>query len=936
MHIKSAFSTARERIIRVAERLILPAGIVGVGLLERAVTPQGTSGANLPLWAVAGFASAAELLRSYHAVELGVETNEKYARNLQLNAEQARLLGDQLVAAVGVTIGDLFRLESKTAATEDARESILGIAAQIESNFAAATAIHVTTFSAFSEPSLTAVVEAAALGSYLPWGDIDMWRSIVSGLAIEIGIMLDDVVMLSIAERCRNEFVRQFFRTIAADSSRDGTAFAVIHMRMLAQLAVTVKQAASQRHMDLDRILELIERQGSQLVDNYTAKKGSGGARRLKPFIVAVISIDSRLQRLGGKLDQVLEAVDDVNDNQKAIGDDIKNSVANSTITTQIEAAGVRDVVVTSGDTTRRWIMRTAVSIAVVVLSSALLAVIMVNRSNRHHATRVEQILIESRASTIDDRVASGSPFTAADREVAEKASRHSEPLTRARAHIINGNYEQARTILKASDKLVTDRFGYYTAMGDAYYFEGNYDRSVVPYEFAMAVPGYDDDSTAMLNLASALRQCRFEDFPNSIDRAVSLSNAAVNLSPRGSFEWARAQSELASAWNSLPTGDIDDNKRMAIAAYGHALTVFTKDRFPELYGITQRNLGTAWRSRPKGNKAENIAEALKAHRSAIDVRSRSDFPVQWAESQVDLSVAIRDDPTGDKKQNIEQAITACRLAIEELTHQDQPQLLSMAQGNLAMALLDRIDGKPEDDIEEAIRMDIAALKILSIERYPFMWAAIQNNLGNAYIRRKLGKPHENVALAISAREASLRVFTRMRYPEQWAVANYNLGNLWKDSPLDTVIVSGVPNQEKERNLKRAIAHYTAALEVFTEDRFPDNWAACCLNMGTCWAMKYEGDRNENLDNATKATVASQRVFTKDKNPVYWAIACFNLGNIWSDRLLDDKQESQSKAIGYYEQSLTVLIPEKYPVQHKMVQDALEMARQRLERLKDK
>ena len=68
-----------------------------------------------------------------------------------------------------------------------------------------------------------------------------------------------------------------------------------------------------------------------------------------------------------------------------------------------------------------------------------------------------------------------------------------------------------------------------------------------------------------------------------------------------------------------------------AIKAYEDALTVFTREAFPQDWASTQNNLANAYRDRIKGSKADNLEAAIKAYEDALTVFTREAFPQDWA-----------------------------------------------------------------------------------------------------------------------------------------------------------------------------------------------------------------------------------------------------------------------------------------------------------------
>ena len=67
---------------------------------------------------------------------------------------------------------------------------------------------------------------------------------------------------------------------------------------------------------------------------------------------------------------------------------------------------------------------------------------------------------------------------------------------------------------------------------------------------------------------------------------------------------------------------------KLAIAAYEAALVVYTPDRFPMAYAMTQNNLGTAYRTLGEvEEKAENCRRAIAAYEAALEIFTEETFP---------------------------------------------------------------------------------------------------------------------------------------------------------------------------------------------------------------------------------------------------------------------------------------------------------------------
>jgi len=81
----------------------------------------------------------------------------------------------------------------------------------------------------------------------------------------------------------------------------------------------------------------------------------------------------------------------------------------------------------------------------------------------------------------------------------------------------------------------------------------------------------------------------------------------------------------------------------------------------------------------------------------------------------------------------------------------------------------------------------------------------IQNNLGNAYSTLPGGDRQANLEQAITCYQQALQVYTREAFPVDWAMTQNNLGNAYRD----------LPEGDRQVNLEQAITCYQLALAVF-------------------------------------------------------------------------------------------------------------------------
>ena len=180
--------------------------------------------------------------------------------------------------------------------------------------------------------------------------------------------------------------------------------------------------------------------------------------------------------------------------------------------------------------------------------------------------------------------------------------------------------------------------------------------------------------------------------------------------------------------------------------------------------------------------------------------------------------------------------------------------------------------------------MDVAiALARLSVGATddPQMIAGCQNDLGNALgIQGERQGGEAGLLLlseAVTAYRAALEVYTRDDLPVQWAMTQNNLGAaLW---------VQG-ERQGGEAGLllmSEAVTAYRAALEVRTRDDMPVQWARTKGNVGLALQAMAGHDaprRCELLREAREEIAASLEVFTPDHMPFDWDKASRSLADI--------------------------------------------------------
>ena len=407
-------------------------------------------------------------------------------------------------------------------------------------------------------------------------------------------------------------------------------------------------------------------------------------------------------------------------------------------------------------------------------------------------------------------------------------------------------------------------------------------------------------------------------DFPqgeraNNLEIAITSYQILLNNWEPGSENWARTQHNLANAYSNRIRGKKAENIELAIASDTAALTVYTRDAFPEYWARTQNNVGEAYTERIRGEKAENIELAIGYFTAALTLYTLDAFPEKWAMTQNNLAAAYTERIRGEKAENIELAIRYFTAALSVLTRfvLTSDAFLedwAMTKNNLAAAYTYRIRGEKAQNIENAINFYTAALSVYTREAFPQDWAMTQNNLGEAYRKRIRGEKADNIEQAIRYFTAALTIRTGDAFPEYWAWAatQNNLAAAYCDR------IRG----EKADNIEQAIRYFTAALTVYTPDAFSEKWARTQNNLAIAYTERIRGEKAENIELAINFYTAALSVYTREAFPEYWATTQNNLANAYNDRIRGEKAQNIELAIALYHKALTIRTREAFPQEH--------------------
>jgi hypothetical protein len=370
---------------------------------------------------------------------------------------------------------------------------------------------------------------------------------------------------------------------------------------------------------------------------------------------------------------------------------------------------------------------------------------------------------------------------------------------------------------------------------------------------------------------------------------AVAAFRAALEVQTRthDPANWARDQNNLGDALRVL--GERGDNQalRDAAVALRAALEVNTRVRAPGDWAMAQNNLGNVLEILGERGDDQALRQAIAAFRAALEVDTPENDAEAWARDQNNLGNAL--EVLGERGDDaaLFDAITAYRAALAAQTRERDPAHWAMDQEGLGIVLKivgERGRGPNQglDALHDAVVAFQGALEIETRESSPESWARAQASLGSALRvlgERGEGPDHGLDALhaAVAAYRAALEVTTRERDPLEWAGNQGDLANV-----LSALGWRGDGSAQGLDNLHDAVATLRSALEVFTRDQFPDDWARGEDALGaTLTMLGGRGDGPNNGMDAFRQAVAefhgALEVNTRQRNPAAWARHQYNL-----------------------------------------------------------
>ena len=250
--------------------------------------------------------------------------------------------------------------------------------------------------------------------------------------------------------------------------------------------------------------------------------------------------------------------------------------------------------------------------------------------------------------------------------------------------------------------------------------------------------------------------------------------------------------------------------------------------------------------------------------------------------------------------------------------HDDlRAQLTAMALATVAPLTDTEVRGKILEEGLKEVTEKLAILlerpAIQEPERRAPLLAALGNSLATLG-ERESGA--ERLKKAVEAHRAALEGYSRQRTPFQWAMTQNNLG---------TALQELGKRENGTMRHKEAVEAYHAALEERTRARVPVQWAMTQNNLGT--ALQELGEKEsgtERLEQAVEAYHSALEEYTRESAPLEWAGTQNNLGNallVLGER--EGSKERFAQAAEAFHAALKERTCKRVPLQWAMTQNNL-------------
>jgi len=355
--------------------------------------------------------------------------------------------------------------------------------------------------------------------------------------------------------------------------------------------------------------------------------------------------------------------------------------------------------------------------------------------------------------------------------------------------------------------------------------------------------------------------QALLKDEETDIGQVLTALDEILNVFPSSRYpmQYARFQVYLAQARGYRHT---DLAPEQAIQVSQEILDILSAAGMtPEETVATQLRFAITrlLRAETLGSTADCV-QAMEYFQAALQVYTRETSPEEWAGIQYLLGGAFLIlCELGENVEATEQAMACFEAALLVYTHKAYPVPWAAVHLYYGAIYVRRIMMGKVGEQEKALDHFTHTLEIFTREAFPVEWAKVQRQLGDLCAASSQGS---SIEAARPYYEAALEVFTADKNPIDRARCYFNLGVMYSNH-----------NQERDEAIQEtAIECFEAALKLYEQqgERYR-YWATLQMNLGMAYRERIKGEKNDNIRRAIACYTKALQVFEHDTSSTDWA-----------------------------------------------------------------
>ncbi len=281
-------------------------------------------------------------------------------------------------------------------------------------------------------------------------------------------------------------------------------------------------------------------------------------------------------------------------------------------------------------------------------------------------------------------------------------------------------------------------------------------------------------------------------------------------------------------------------------------------------------------------NACAFLQEAIHVYEAALTVYTPESAPREWAGLHYKLAQCYYQCNQLDAQLSLEPALQHIQLALSLYTMQTTPQEWARAEMLCGTLYQHRSDGEQRQNLDAALACYLAALGVYSVTTHPREWASAMYAQG--YIYSKLMGPERHIYLetAVACYKAALEVYNKQGRAALLDNAQtlHQLGRAYTD-------LSSMELDNASRYLQTAITSYQTVLPIYDREHYPLQRAAVLNDLGRTYLNNPLGDRTTMLKKAIECHVEALQLYTPETSPDEWA---------WTHCYLGDAYKGYSRA----------------------------------------